>query len=382
MQVRCADYVRSLGYKLIITDGDANCSCAIMADYFVAIDTFDVDGHLFLANKLSGLYEIVAVVTVAADCHYTVASLCEHLELPGVSTVLSLRCRLKHKTRALLTEAQILQPNYFVTSSILEARDHLRQISRTCVIKATDSSGSRGFAMLASPDDLSEDLFSGAVTAGTTGSVIIEECLVPRIDCVSELSVETLWSEGRMYWLNWVDRLFSTDIRLFPELSSFYNSSISKGVELGHINPASHDIELKHQLDDLIYRAGLAIGMGSERYVTFLKADIMLTESGPVILELTPRLSGGWDSSASTPTRGANFQYGAVQLALGHPLDLEMWMKYFDFKDASLYSVVTAEIPDGASSCLGRKFALGSDYSRMLAMKKSLTNLKEQKYVL
>jgi biotin carboxylase len=382
MQARCAAYVRSLGYKLILTDGDANCACVAFADYFSAVDTFNIDDHLFLADKLTDLYELVAVITVAADCHYTVASLCKYLGLPGVSTEVSLRCRHKHRTRAILTETGILQPKYLVTSSIVEARDYACQVSSDCVIKATDSSGSRGIAMLVSPDDLSTVVFSNALLAGTTGSVIIEECLIPRSDCISELSVETLWSEGTMYWLNWVDRIFSTDLRLFPELFGFYNSPVNLGVELGHINPATHGIELRHELNDLIYRAGLAIGMGSEQNVTFLKADIMLTTAGPVILELTPRLSGGWDSSASTPMRGANFQFGAVELALGRPLDLEMWIKHFDFKDASLYSVITAEIPDGASSCLGRRFALGADYSRVDAMRESLINLKEKRYVL
>ena len=48
------------------------------------------------------------------------------------------------------------------------------------------------------------------------------------------------------------------------------------------------------------------------------------------IIELTPRLSGGWDSSGTTLARGADFQAGIIRLALGDALDLDLWRKYFE----------------------------------------------------
>jgi hypothetical protein len=165
--------------------------------------------------------------------------------------------------------------------------------------------------------------------------VVVEEMLEPLEDEISEQSVETLWYNGKMYWLNWVDRLFRKDFLLFDSLKTGIYENVSWGVELGHINPALHREEIKEMVRDLIHRAGLAIGMKKEKGGHILKADVMLTAEGPYILELTPRLSGGWDSSASTPVRGANFVGGAIGMALGEGL-LSNHYCYFQYKNLTV----------------------------------------------
>src|SRR5437660_479001 len=79
---------------------------------------------------------------------------------------------------------------------------------------------------------------------GSTGSVIVEELLVPRPGTIAEQSVETVWYDGEMRWLNWVDRLFRKDFDLVPHPWNASNDpyqAIPWAVELGHLNPADHD---------------------------------------------------------------------------------------------------------------------------------------------
>jgi hypothetical protein len=250
------------------------------------------------------------------------------------------------------------------------------------VIKATDNSASRGFSKLESLDELTNAVFQAAISAGTTGFVLIEEALVPLSDCISELSVETLWFNGKMYWLNWVDRLFRYDLKFFSELCDYEEDQIGWGVEVGHINPAQHPFAVKMETEKLLHAAGVALGMAHEVGGHILKADIMLTRSGPIIIEMTPRLSGGWDSSATTPARGADFQGGAIQLALGATLTLDLWLDYFEFNNASLYASILADISPNAKDCIGREFALGVGFDRDQSLQLSLNNLKEKKHVL
>ena len=64
--------------------------------------------------------------------------------------------------------------------------------------------------------------------------------------------------------------------------------------------------------------AGKVLGMKTGIF----KCDIMLTEKGPVILEATARLSGGFDAQYTSPlAHGANYIKGALKLALGEPID-------------------------------------------------------------
>lgn len=381
MQESAARKILNFGYKLILTDLNKNCVCAKYANEFIECDTFNLEGNKAAAARLQKKYTVCAVVTVAADCHETVANISRQLGLPGISPEISHICRHKNLTRGALTRAGISQPRSACVQSIEEARSFLMVLGGRGVIKATNSSGSRGFSKIDSPTELTNEIFEIAISAGTSRSVIVEETLTPRRDCIAELSVETLWFNGKMYWLNWVDRLFRSDLDFFPSLLNYQSDSLNWGVEIGHINPARHSISVKNEIQNMVYAAGLALGMDEEMGGHILKADVMLTDAGPIIIELTPRLSGGWDSSGTTPARGADFQGGMIRMALGEQLDLDLWCSYFEFKNPILYSSILTDISPGAKDCIGRQFAIGIDFEREKSLQSALNNIRESNYV-
>lgn len=380
MQLPIAQHIKSLGYSLILSDNDINCSCKFLADKFIQIDTFDIAGHIQKAEHLADEYKILAAVTVAADCHETVANICKKLGLHGISPSISNICRHKNLTRDLLTKAGIPQPKFSCVNSFESAKEFLIELNGKGVIKATDNSASRGFARFGSVEDFKQEHFDTAIKEGSTGFVMMEEALNPRTDCISEQSAETLWYQGEMIWLNWVDRLFKTDLKFFPTV--MLDDNVNWGVEVGHINPAVHSEDIRREVEQLIYKAGIALGMDKEPGGHILKADIMLTTHGPVILEMTPRLSGGWDSSASTLARGANFQAGALQLALGAEVNSTFIEEYFRYKNPQIFASVIAEVETGAINCLGRKFSIGLEANREQSLAISKTNLQKEIYVI
>ena len=382
MQEHAAKKIIEFGYKLILTDMDRHCACAKYAHEFVECDTFDFSANIDAADKLKMKYEICAGITLAADCHETVALVNRHLELIGINPKIAHTCRHKNLTRQVLTSAGISQPKFACVDSLDDAKSFLASIGNQGVIKATDNSGSRGFFKINSLDDLTENVFEMAISSGSTGSALIEEALIPVKDEIAEVSVETLWFDGKMYWLNWVDRLFRTDLNFFPSFQDKEILPAHWGVELGHINPAQHSNSIKNEINKIIFDAGVSIGMSDEVGGHILKADIMLTNDGPVIIELTPRLSGGWDSSGTTLARGADFQSGVILLALGERLDLELWHEYFEFKFTNLYASIWADIPSGALDCIGRKFSLGTDFDRDKSLISALNNSKGNRYVI
>ena len=381
MQEYAAKKIIEFGYKLILTDIDINCVCAQYANHFIECDTFDFSANIAAADKLKVKYEICACITIAADCHETVALINKHIGLLGIDPKIAHICRHKNITREVLTLAGIHQPKYVCVDNLNDAKSFLTSIGNRGVIKATDNSGSRGFSKINSLEELTESVFDLAISLGTSGSVIIEEILIPRNDCIAELSVETLWFNGEMFWLNWVDRLFKTDLNYITNFIDVDIAPINWGVEVGHINPACHSISVKNKTHAMIYDAGVAIGINNEGGGHVLKADIMLTNNGPVIIELTPRLSGGWDSSGTTLARGADFQSGIIRLALGEDLDLNLWHKYFEFKSPNLYASIWADIPSDAKDCTGRKYSLGTNFEREKSLLLAFNNSKENRYV-
>ncbi len=144
MQESAAKKIVELGYKLILTDHNPQCLCARYADEFVACDTFDVDGNQFAAQELSEKYEICGVLTLAADCHETVARISRQLNLHGLSPEISQKCRQKNITREILTVAGIPQPRFVCVNNLTDAKVFLSSLGGLGVIKATDNSASRG----------------------------------------------------------------------------------------------------------------------------------------------------------------------------------------------------------------------------------------------
>jgi len=380
MQIIAAKKIKNKGFKLILTDRDPTCACKKYVDEFVEADTFDINENLKKASYLQNVYDIKGVLTVAADCHETVNRIADFLNLPGINPKISTICRYKILTREKLTEQGLYQPKYAKISNLSDFKKAIKKIGFPAALKSSDNSGSRGFLKITSENDVSEKNLKYSLKFGTTGYAILEELLIPVKNEIAELSVETIWQNGKMYWLNWVDRLFRNDFELFNIEERFFKG-VNWGVEIGHINPALHSIETKKNLEDIIYKAGIAIGMHTQKHPQILKADIMLTEQGPCILELTPRLSGGWDSSKTTPLRGGDFVGGVLELACGKRLDLDLWYKYFTYKYSNLFAAIISKPKPDAKDCIGRVYGVGNSLYRDIAVKNALKNLLEGNYV-
>ena len=362
MQHIVAKKIKELGYHLIVSDGIERAYCKELADTFIHSDTFDIDRHLKFAKSIEEKFKICAVLTSAADCHSTVSVLAKYFNVHHLDLKISEVCRNKLLTRNALRNAGLLQPQSYQVSNLDEANAILLSSQCAFVMKASDSSGSRGFVSLDQGCLVTNEQFNYSKSSGTKEFVILEERLEPSDSEVSEASVETVWFNGKMYWLNWVDRIFPRDLRLFPEIKITQN--LGPAIEIGHLNPAKHEISVKEKVAADIFRAGVAIGMANQTGGHILKADIFFSSKGPVILELTPRTSGGWDSSGSSMVRGANIPEGVIYLALGGAVDLDCWHKYFTYKDSERNVAVMSLIPDNAIDCTGRKFTMSSSYTQ------------------
>lgn len=381
MQAPVARRIKELGYKLILSDGAKEPFCMPLADLCLEVDTFDVQSHLKIAENIRQQFNIRAVVTSAADCHQVVAYLGKHLGLSHLDPEISEICRNKAKTREFLKSSGIPYGEFHFAKSFADASNFLINRShKSWVIKATDNSGSRGFQRLEKGQTFTKQNFDYSVESGTTGGVLIEEELVHDETQISESSVETIWFDGKMYWMNWVDRIFARDLHHFPVLQKYYQ--VGPGIEIGHINPANHPSEVKRLVERDMEHAGRALGMHKLKGAHFLKGDIFFTKEGPRILELTPRTSGGWDSTGSSIARGANVVGGVVDFSLGKDLDLDMWFRYFQFKDVEKRAVVLTYVPPNAVDCVSRKFAMHSGHEDLsVLLSNCLSKIKESKFL-
>jgi len=373
MQFEAVSIAHDLGYELIVSDGDETCELSTTADLFVNASTFDAEKHLEVAEELRHRYSLVGVLTYAADCHYTVALLAEHLGLPGIAPGFSLLCWRKDVTRSALREAGALQPKSQKFTEYNDGFEYATQLRTPFVVKPNDSSGSRGFCSFRDVVDFSPDAFHSAQSFSTSRSVVIEERLEPSPDRVAEVSLETVWDGTQLIYLNSVDRWFGRDRSHSPVLEGLYASDVASAVELGHVSPSrlhSHEIsDLLKQLNDFLCKILRKFSVAN----FILKFDLMHTRNGWVVLEMTPRLSGGWDSSLTSRLRGGRLIELAFNLAVSgkYETDYARFHRYHPSVTSCVFSFPDSSLKD----CIGRRFASGTGRTEADAILDAAANL-------
>ena len=309
LQVPAIEIAQQEGLRVVATDRDPQAAAFKFADETAVLDTKDVEGHIHIAQRLAAEGNLAAVFTEGADVEVTVAEAARSVGLPGVDPQAAHRCSNKAEFRRLCAAAGLPGPRFREVDSVADASAALRETGLPAIVKALDNSGSRGATKIASEQDLSA-AYDEALRWSGTDTVLVEECLSGP-----EQSVETLVGrDGRQWRCNIVDRPFAFDP--YP-------------IELGHDNPTVLSDRQQEQLYELVEVTTKVLGID----IGAAKADTMWTQRGPVVLEMTARLSGGFHSQYTSPlAHGTNDIKAALDLALGRELDpadvTPRWRRY------------------------------------------------------
>lgn len=299
LQVPAVPIAHELGLKVVMTDANPHASAMRLADEPITLDIYDIGGHVELVDQLMSRYRLRGVFAEGADVEVTVATAANHAALPGIPVEAALNTKNKVRMRACFDRAGLSNPLWAEVRSMTEAGPAAAQVGYPLVVKAVDNSASRGTTRVSDPSSLGPAVET-AIANSTSGTALLESCFSGE-----EQSVEILFdASGRCHHLNVVDRPFESDG--------------SYAIELGHLNPSRLGKDEQELLFALAEQAAAAVGV---RFGAF-KIDTIWTHEGPRILEVTARLSGGFDCQYTTPlSSGRNFIRAAMRLAVGMPLD-------------------------------------------------------------
>lgn len=301
LQVPVIKEAKRLGYQVLATDRNPKAVAFPLADIRVLASTRDVAETVAAAKEWAKKERIVGVLACAIDVEVTQAAVAKALGLPSVSEEAAYACNNKVRMRELFAKAGIPGPRFRHVHSVAEAEDFIREVGLPIIVKAIDNSGSRGARKIATKTEhaLLSQAIEEAKENSTTKTALLEEFLVGE-----EQSVETIVDQnGKIHRCNIVDRPFVRDP--FP-------------IELGHINPTHLSPEEQEAIYTMVERGTRALGIT----IGAAKADTILTKRGPIILEMTARLSGGFHSGYTSPLAyGTNDSKAVIDLAVGKPLD-------------------------------------------------------------
>ncbi|WMX45988.1 ATP-grasp domain-containing protein [Streptomyces roseicoloratus] len=230
-----------------------------------------------------------------------VARLAEEFDLPGCSPQTLQALTDKTWARERFAESSVPGPRFRVLDAATPRDDRAAAVDGLdypLIVKPADSSAGRGVVRAASAAEL-DAAWETAARFTKTGSLLAEEELIG-----DEISVETVTVGGRTAVLACTEKLSTRD-------DSF--------VELGQAVPARLGGALASEVHEVAAAALKAVGFDHG----IAHTEMILTASGPRIIEVNPRPAGDCILDLVRLTSGVDVYDLAADLALGRPVDLD-----------------------------------------------------------
>jgi biotin carboxylase len=306
LQIPLIEEAKKLGLSTLVTDKNADCVAKTYADYFYPVDIFDISGSVNLLFQLrqDGM-NIVGVLAAGIDANVTAAVVANIAGLPGVDPQAAYTTHYKHAFRKFLKEHNLPSPQWAEVSTLRELKDSIKRIGVPFIIKNIDNSGSRGtrkFFSMPSDAELSIALEEARVNSST------KRALVEELLSGTEQTVETLYDTNGVF-----HPCFITD-RDFDPKNEW-------AVEIGLRHPTVLPIAIQKKLYAVTKKTADLLGITSGA----AKVDMILTKRGPIIIEMTTRLSGGFDSQYLVPVAtGKNILRATILTAIGKPFPMKL----------------------------------------------------------
>lgn len=271
-----------------------------------------------MAERYGGT--VSGVIAMCTDVPVTVATVAAVLKLPGLPLEVAQLGADKLAMKERLQAAGIPTAWGCVLESAVQLGRLIKHRGGALVIKPVDSRGARGVFRIAETVNYARTIhnlqwaFTEAQHQSPTGRVMVEEWLNGP-----QVSTETvLLPSGLHATPGFLDRNYA-------RLDEFAPYVIEDGAE----GPSRLAPDEQSALKALAYRAAYAVVGGVPCTV---KGDLVLTPSGPKVIELALRLSGGGMSTHLVPAgTGVDLIGAAIRLALGEPVALREVTPSTDF---------------------------------------------------
>lgn len=285
-----------MGHKVVLVDRDDKSpgfkEDVIAEHYSIA----DKDKILELAQK----YNIDGILASVDAGVRPTAYVCKVMGLPGISEEAAFMGTDKVAMRKRLKERGVPVPEFYIVKTKDDYLDAISKFSDVCIVKAADSSGSRGIYKLKDLNDRADIdyAYNYCREFSSTGALLIEEFMVGP-----EICVETLSSNGVCYPIQITDQMHKEP----PYFT-----------DCGYSQPTS----LNSETTEIIRKIAIDANIAIENYQGSSCTEMIITKDGPKVVELGARLAGDFMTTAMVPLScGVDMPGSVVKIALGEDID-------------------------------------------------------------
>lgn len=292
-QIPVVQKAKQMGLYVGVVDIDSDAPAFEYADEVFHCSIRDRNSVLNIALD----FKANGIICGACDTGVlTAAYVCEALNLPGNTIEMALKATDKYEMLKAFHASGLPHPKFqFIEKE--KTADFCLELPFPVISKPVDSSGSRGIMKINCQEQLDSSLLYSA-NASVSCGVLVEEFMIGQ-----EVSVEMVVVDSQPFVLQITDKITSG-------APHFY--------EMGHAQPSSLSHDAKTAITDLATKAVQSVGLKD----SVAHVEIMLTDDGPMLIELGARLGGDcittylMDQSVS----GLEMTEIAILIALGeHP---------------------------------------------------------------
>lgn len=288
-QVPLIQKSKELGYYTIVVSPVGNYPGIKLADEHWALDTRDIDAIL----KKSEMAKISGITTTGTDVAVpAIGAVVDALGLSGTCFEASQKCMNKALMKKALRAANIATASFSAVCDFDEALKVVKKIGYPVMVKATDSSGSRGITKVNNESEMPEAWQSAkSVTQDT--SVIIEEYLN---------GIE-FGGQAIIFKKSLVDFIPHNDTVTPPPYC----------VPFGHSVPVNLPENVIKSVDNLISRTVSSLGLDN----CIANVDLMLVDNKPYIIEIGARMGATGLAENISIYTGKDAYESVIELCLG-----------------------------------------------------------------
>ena len=326
LQLPAIKKAKELGHYVAVADYNPNSIGIQYADKFYNASTIDIDAICRVAEE----FKPDGIMTLATDMPMrSIAAATSRIGLPGISMDTAIKSTDKGEMIKAFKEHDIESPWYYLIENTDDLESLLPSFTYPCILKPTDNAGSRGVIMVKSADKLIE-AYQYSISQSRGGKVILEEYMVGQ-----EVSVEVMVVDGEPHVLQVTDKL-TTGAPYF--------------VEMGHNQPSMLPDEEVARIKDLACRAVKSVGINCGPS----HVEIMLTSSGPKMVELGARMGGDCITTHLIPlSTGIDMIKATIDVSLGLKPDITPSLhkgsaiRFFDAPHGVISSINNIEVAKG-----------------------------------
>ncbi len=295
---------KRMGHRVLAIDRNPYADGFLLADDYGVVSNRDIPAlKAYLSEYKASGKRIDGVITMGSDIPDVVAEITAFLHLPGLSQQTALWAKNKYEMKKRFRQCDIPIPWFKRITTFRELKEIIARQGYPLVIKPTDNAGSRGVFNLKENSDM-ESLFYESLSYSSEGKCLVEEYLDGP-----QISTETVMFDGIGITPGFADRNYSLAESFHPRI-----------IENGGWMPSNLSDEQQKQVEDLVIRASLALGVTNG----ITKGDVVYTTDGPKMIEMAARLSGGDFSESLVPiSAGVNYVEAAIKIALGEKVKLD-----------------------------------------------------------